>query len=267
MDMNIIVAGVGGQGILSIAFVLDNAAMKEGYHFKQAEVHGMSQRGGAVQSHIRFSKDEIWSDLIPLGGADLILSVEPLESLRYFHYLKPEGVVISSASPFVNISNYPDLQGVYKKIAKLENHVLVEAESLAKLAGSPKAQNMVVLGAAAYMLPFDRASYLEFISLLFKAKGEKAVGINSNAFTYGERMSEFFRAGLAQGMTSDQIRSLASAVDPTTEPDTKSLPVWHEAFKKHGPLFPEAGWGKREKIPGTVAQAEMVVKEGPFLEE
>ena len=102
MDMNIIVSGVGGQGILSIAYVLDNAAMKEDFRFKQAEVHGMSQRGGAVQSHIRFSKTEIWSDLIPEGAADLILSVEPLEALRYCHYLKPEGVVVSSQNPFVN---------------------------------------------------------------------------------------------------------------------------------------------------------------------
>jgi len=196
METNIIVAGVGGQGILSIAFVLDNAAMKEGFHFKQAEVHGMSQRGGAVQSHLRFSKEEIFSDLIPEGGADMILSVEPLESLRYYHYLKPDGVVISSAAPFVNIPNYPAIEGVYTKIANLKNHVLIDSEGLARLAGSPRAQNMVMLGAANYLLPFDRATCLDFVEQLFKGKGEKAVNINRKAFQYGELICEYFRASL-----------------------------------------------------------------------
>jgi indolepyruvate ferredoxin oxidoreductase beta subunit len=262
MDMNIIVAGVGGQGILSIAFVLDNAAMKEGFHFKQAEVHGMAQRGGAVQSHLRFSKDEIWSDLIPLGAADMILSVEPLESLRYYHYLKPEGFVISSVSPFVNIPDYPDLDEVYRKISSLNNHVLIDSEGLAKLAGSPRAQNMVMLGAASRWLPFSRESCLEFVELLFKGKGEKAVGINRNAFQYGEQISDYFRSAMENGLEAGHVRLLCSAVDPSAGLETEALPLWKKAFEADANLFPEEGWGKRKKFPGTKAQVEEVLAKG-----
>src|SRR4030042_5605627 len=109
MKQDIILAGVGGQGILSIAFVIAGAALEDGLEVKQAEVHGMSQRGGAVQSHLRLSQERIFSDLIPKGEADLILSVEPLEALRYVDYLRPEGMVVSSRPPFVNIPDYPDL--------------------------------------------------------------------------------------------------------------------------------------------------------------
>ena len=99
MKKDIILAGVGGQGILSIATVIGQAALAEGWYLKQAEVHGMSQRGGEVQSHLRISTEPIWSDLIPQGKADIILSLEPLEALRYVPWLAPEGCVVTSSVP------------------------------------------------------------------------------------------------------------------------------------------------------------------------
>lgn len=259
MDMNVIVSGVGGQGILSIAFVLDNAAMKEDFRFKQAEVHGMSQRGGAVQSHLRFSTEEIWSDIIPEGGADLILSVEPLEALRYLHYLKPEGSVVSSQNPFINIPDYPLLDTVLADLYPLERLVLIDSEGLAKHAGSPRAQNMVMLGASAYLFPFQRETCLEFVGQLFRAKGEKAMKINQDAFQYGVWMSEYFRAGLEVGLTPDHMRWLGGALDPN-EPDHDALPVWKQIFEKHGNLFAERD--EKGRVASTLAAAKEVLEKG-----
>ncbi len=189
MKQDIILAGVGGQGILSIAFVIDNAALADGLQFKQAEVHGMSQRGGAVQSHLRLSSERIWSDLVPRGGADLILSVEPLEALRYLEYLKPTGTVVTSASPFKNIPDYPDLEKILAEVRRAGRSVVVEAERLAKEAGTSKAQNMVMLGAASPDLILKEESLLRFIEALFKARGPHVVEANLKAFGLGRRAS------------------------------------------------------------------------------
>jgi len=185
MKQDIILAGVGGQGILSIAFVIDNAALKEGYNFKQAEVHGMAQRGGAVQSHLRISSDPIYSDLIPKGGADMILSVEPLECLRYLDYLSVKGIIVTSQSPFVNIPNYPDIEKVLSEIRAQEKRVLVDSEKLAKEAGSPRAQNMVMLGAASPHLALKDENLKELIRVLFEPRGEKLIEMNLKAFELG----------------------------------------------------------------------------------
>jgi len=185
MKQDIILAGVGGQGILSIAFVIDNAALKQGFHFKQAEVHGMAQRGGAVQSHLRISDKPVFSDLIPRGAADMVLSVEPMESLRYLDYLSPDGIVVTSRSPFVNIPDYPDMEKVLQVIDSLTNKVLVDSEKLAKEAGSPKAQNMVMLGAASPHLILEERILKEFIRTLFEPRGEKLVEMNLKAFYLG----------------------------------------------------------------------------------
>lgn len=185
MKQDIILAGVGGQGILSIAFVIDNAALKEGLTFKQAEVHGMAQRGGAVQSHLRLSQNEIYSDLIPRGEADMILSVEPLESLRYLEYLSPQGIVVTSRSPFVNIPDYPDIDKVLSQVQKVKNKVIVDSQRLAQDAGSSKAQNMVMLGAASHHLILNTDSLKEYIRVLFKPRGEKLVDLNLKAFELG----------------------------------------------------------------------------------
>jgi len=187
MKYDIILAGVGGQGILSIAFVIDNAALEDGLFFKQAEVHGMSQRGGAVQSHLRLSSAEIFSELIPLGEADMILSVEPLETLRYFDYLKPQGAVVSSRTPYVNIPDYPPVEDIYREIKKAPVHVLVDAEKLAKEAGSLRAQNIVVLGAASVFLPLKEESLKKCIGVLFQSRGEQIVQMNLKAFNLGRQ--------------------------------------------------------------------------------
>jgi indolepyruvate ferredoxin oxidoreductase beta subunit len=190
VKQDIILAGVGGQGILSIAFVIDNAALKEGLSFKQAEVHGMAQRGGAVQSHLRLSSGRIYSDLIPRGEADMLLSVEPLETLRYFDFLSPEGIVVTSSSPYVNIPDYPDLEAVLAKIRNVEKRVIVDSEKLAKEAGSSKAQNMVMLGAASPFLRLKRENLVEFIRVLFHPRGEKIVEINLKAFKLGSEAAK-----------------------------------------------------------------------------
>lgn len=185
MKQDIILAGVGGQGILSIAFVIDNAALEEGLNFKQAEIHGMAQRGGAVQSHLRISSEVIYSDLIPKGEADMILSVEPLETLRYFDYLSPDGTVVSSSSPYINIPDYPNLETILDKIQEVERRVIVDSQRLAKEAGFSKAQNMVMLGAASSYLILKRESLERFIRVLFERRGERVVEINLKAFRLG----------------------------------------------------------------------------------
>jgi indolepyruvate ferredoxin oxidoreductase beta subunit len=184
---DIILAGVGGQGILSIAFVIDNAALKEGFNVKQAEVHGMAQRGGAVQSHLRLSKDRIWSDLIPRGEADMILSVEPLEALRYLDFLHPGGKLVTSSTPFVNIPDYPDQEKLIGRIREIPGSVIVDSEALAKEAGTSKVQNTVMLGAAAKDLVVNEDSLLESIKVLFAPRGDKVLEANIRAFELGRR--------------------------------------------------------------------------------
>ena len=184
---DIILAGVGGQGILSIAFVIDSAALKEGYNIKQAEVHGMAQRGGAVQSHLRLSKDRIYSDLIPRGEADLILSVEPLEALRYLDFLRPGGKLITSSAPFVNIPDYPDRETLIEQVRRVPGSVVIDSEALAKEAGTSKVQNTVMLGAAAKDLAVGQDGLREFIRLLFAPRGEKMLESNLKAFELGRR--------------------------------------------------------------------------------
>jgi len=184
---DIILAGVGGQGILSIAFVIDNAALKEGFNVKQAEVHGMAQRGGAVQSHLRLSKDRIWSDLIPRGEADMILSVEPLEALRYLDFLHPGGKLVTSSTPFVNIPDYPDQGKLIGRIREIPGSVIVDSEALAKEAGTSKVQNTVMLGAAAKDLVVTEDSLLESIKVLFAPRGDKVLEANIRAFELGRR--------------------------------------------------------------------------------
>jgi indolepyruvate ferredoxin oxidoreductase beta subunit len=186
---DIILAGVGGQGILSIAFVIDNAALKEGLNFKQAEVHGMSQRGGAVQSHLRLSQEEIFSDLIPKGEADILLSVEPLETLRYYDYLHPQGIIVTSSTPYQNIPDYPDIEKILAKVTTAQKAVLVDAESLAAEAGMKRAQNMVMLGAVSPYLMVKTESLVSYIESLFRPKGEKVIEVNLNAFELGRKAS------------------------------------------------------------------------------
>ena len=200
MKFDMIVAGVGGQGILSISFVVDNAALDDGLRLKQSEVHGMAQRGGAVVSHIRISDAEIFSDIVPLGKADLVLGMEPLEVQRYLRFVRPGGAVVSSTSPFVNIPDYPEGDSVLAGIQELEAHTLVNAAELARAGGSSHAQNIVMLGAAAHLLPLKPATLEKYIAVLFEAKGRKVVDANLAAFGAGAAAGSFYRGLLAAGL-------------------------------------------------------------------
>ena len=216
MQKNIILAGVGGQGILSIAFVIDHAAMDAGYHFKQAEVHGMAQRGGAVQSNLRYSKSEIWSDIIPAVKADMVLSVEPLESLRYRHYLRPGGWIVASTTPFVNIPNYPDTDTLLNDLCGLDNIVMVDTARLARAAGNRRAQNMVCVGAASPLLDFEEDRLLAFVEMLFARKGGKIVTVNQRAFRLGRAAGLFFRGLAEAGVPKRAALDLVNKFDPDT---------------------------------------------------
>jgi len=190
MKKDIILAGVGGQGILSIAAIIGYAAVESGYHLKQAEVHGMSQRGGDVQSHLRISDKEIFSDLIPQGGADLILSVEPMEALRYIPYLSEEGWLICNTKPFVNIPDYPDLEELMTVIRSRPNNIALDAEEIAKELGSVRMMNMVMLGAATPFLEIDYSMLEKGIEFIFGRKGEKIVESNLTAMKIGKEHTE-----------------------------------------------------------------------------
>lgn len=190
MKKDIILSGVGGQGILTIATVIGMSALSEGYQLKQAEVHGMSQRGGDVQSHLRLSSKPIASDLIPEGKADILLSVEPLESLRYFNMLnKDSGWLITSINPFKNINNYPDLEVVLEEIWKLPRHITLDANLIAKDLGSLKAANIVVLGAASPFLELKYESLEKAIKTLFAKKGGSVVELNLKALKKGREVA------------------------------------------------------------------------------
>lgn len=178
MKIDIILAGVGGQGILSIANIIGHAALKKGLKLKQAEVHGMSQRGGDVQSHLRLADYEIASDLIPKGQADLIISVEPMESLRYLPWLSSTGWLITNDNPFVNIPNYPESEAVDQEFAKLPHKIVIAADHIAKELGSARSANMVVLGAASPFLAIEFEALEEAVSDVFGSKGADVVNIN-----------------------------------------------------------------------------------------
>jgi indolepyruvate ferredoxin oxidoreductase, beta subunit len=195
MKKDIILAGVGGQGILSIAATIGMAAVNNGLYLKQAEVHGMSQRGGDVQSHLRISDKEVASDLIPQGKADMILSVEPMESLRYLPFLSPEGWLITNAKPFINIPDYPDIEVVHSEVKKVKNHIIIDADSIAKELGSVKAANMVMLGAASPFLDMDFSWLEESVRGLFGRKGEEVVTFNLDALRAGIEAGEKYRKG------------------------------------------------------------------------
>jgi len=185
MKCDIILAGVGGQGILSIAATIGLAAVKKNLFLKQSEVHGMSQRGGDVQSHLRLSDTEIHSDLIPDGNADLIISVEPMEALRYLPWLSPGGWIVTNSVPYVNIPDYPGIEEIMSELKKAGNTIVLDADSIAKDLGSSRSGNMVILGAASSFisLPFD--SLEDAVRQLFTRKGEEVVGLNLKALRAG----------------------------------------------------------------------------------
>lgn len=186
MKKDIILCGVGGQGILSIATIIGEAATKAGVNLKQAEVHGMSQRGGDVQSNLRLSTEPIYSDLIPEGEADLIISMEPMEALRYMPYLAPKGTIVTSSKPVVNIPDYPDLDAINAELDSVPSVEKLDIETVAKDAGNPRGANMVLLGmAAAYLDIITPDQLRQAIETIFARKGDDIVAANIKAFDQG----------------------------------------------------------------------------------
>lgn len=187
MKTDIILAGVGGQGILTIAAAMGYGAMTGDLFLKQAEVHGMSQRGGAVQSHLRISSEEISSDLIPMGHADVVLGVEPMESIRYLSFLNEEGWLITNTKPFENISDYPELEKIYDHIRSLPNHILVDADNIAKDMKAPRSSNIIMLGAVSpFICCLDDKMLKAGITEVFKSKGKDVIEINLKAYEAGK---------------------------------------------------------------------------------
>lgn len=186
MKKDIILSGVGGQGILTIATIIGEAATNSGLMLKQAEVHGMSQRGGDVQSNLRLSDKEIASDLIALGCADMIISLEPMEALRYLPYLNKNGWIITSSSPIKNIPNYPEEETLLAELKSFANVILLDVEKIAKENNMPKCSNVILLGAAAHVLNIITPEQLrEGIGRVFAAKGETIIEMNNKAFDTG----------------------------------------------------------------------------------
>lgn len=185
MKKDIILAGVGGQGILSIASIIGMAAIDDGLYLKQSEVHGMSQRGGDVVSNLRISDREIASDLIPEGRADMVISIEPMESLRYIPLLSPAGWLITNSSPHKNINNYPDLGEIFSEIKKVKNHLIIDADNIATRLGSGRMANTVILGAALSHLGIDVNKIEQAIVKIFKRKGNDIVDLNLKALKEG----------------------------------------------------------------------------------
>lgn len=191
MKIDIILCGVGGMGALSSAAIISKAALEMGMYMKQAETHGMSQRGGDVQSHLRLSDQPIASDLIPEGECDIILSVEPMEALRYLPFLNREtGWVITNQNPFVNIPNYPDHEAVLAEVRKIKNHILFDADKIAKEINNPKGTNMVVLGAASKYLGIDIEKLEAAARSNFARKGDAIIDANIAALRAGREVAD-----------------------------------------------------------------------------
>ena len=185
MKSDIVLAGVGGQGILTIATILGAAALAENLYLKQAEVHGMSQRGGDVQSNLRISSDPINSDLIPLGGADLIVSLEPMEALRYLPFLSKKGWIVTNTEPFVNIDKYPEMEAVMNELGNCPNVVAFNMDELAKEVATARSSNLVLLGAASPFIDIEPSKIEDAIRTVFGPKGDKIVESNIGAFRAG----------------------------------------------------------------------------------
>ncbi|APW45318.1 indolepyruvate oxidoreductase subunit beta [Rhodoferax antarcticus] len=223
MKFDLVIGGVGGQGVLSIAWVLDHAANEAGLYLKQSEVHGMAQRGGAVSAFVRLSDQPVASVLIAEGCADMVLSVEPLEALRYTKLLKPEGWIVTDVTPMVNIGNYPDTAALYPVLFSVPYLVALNATLLAKKAGNVKAQNMVVLGAAAMHLPLPAELLEKQINAMFASKSERVVKANIDAFRMGDSASRFAAALVASGVGSEVVAQVVSRIHFPPHPVSPAL--------------------------------------------
>lgn len=221
MNYDLVIAGVGGQGVLTIAAVIDRAVHEAGLFFKQSEVHGMAQRGGAVSAYVRIADHPVASDLIADGGASMVISVEPLEALRYTRQLSPDGWIISDVSPLINQEAYPAPKALFEVLFSVPRLVVLDATRLAQQAGTVKAQNIVVLGAAASKLPLPLELFEHQVKALFAPKGDRIVKANVNAFRLGHAASEFaaglVAAGVASTLVAQVLPRMAFEPEPVPE--------------------------------------------------
>lgn len=251
MRTDIVLCGVGGQGILSIAAVLDRGAMASGYHVRQPEVHGMAQRGGAVQAFVRISDKPVACDLIPAGSADFVLSVEPMEAMRYLDFLKPDGWVITDITPFINIPDYPEHTKLFETLFNIPRVVAVDAARLAKKSGSQRASNMVMLGASSPLLPFPAEKMEQFITDMFQAKGEAIVANNIKSFRMGRAAGMFFRALVDGGAPPAAVARVVPRIDFEPAPVTDDVVAQWKTFLTR---------------PNAVKAADQIFQEGTVLQ-
>jgi indolepyruvate ferredoxin oxidoreductase beta subunit len=247
MNYDLVVCGVGGQGVLTMAGVIDHAIHEAGLHLKQSEVHGMAQRGGAVSAFVRIADQPVASDLIAEGSASMILSVEPMEALRYTQLLRPDGWIVTDITPMVNVDNYPPMDDLYRVLFSAPRLVALDAAALAKKAGSIKVQNTVVLGAAAMHLPLPPELFENQLRRLFARKGERIVSANLNAFRMGDAASRFAADLVAAGVASSIIAQVVSRI----------------AFEP-APVPPAcvAAWCQRLLCPDAAALAQRLFQAG-----
>ena len=229
MNYDLVVCGVGGQGVLTIAAVIDRAIHEAGLYLKQSEVHGMAQRGGAVSAIVRISDQPVASDLIAEGTASMVLSVEPMEALRYTNLLRPDGCIVSDITPMENVAVYPKHDALYQVLFSAPRVVAINGTRLALKAGSIKVQNVVVLGAAASFLPLPPELLEAQLALLFAPKGERIVKANLNAFRIGDAASRFSAALSAAGVAPQVIARVVSqiAFEPQPVP-VSSVAAWSQ---------------------------------------
>jgi indolepyruvate ferredoxin oxidoreductase, beta subunit len=235
MNFDLVLCGVGGQGVLSMAWVIDHAAVAAGFHLKQPEVHGMAQRGGAVSAFVRISDAPVASDLIPDGSAQIVLSVEPMESLRYVKLLRPDGWIVTDVTPLVNVADYPAPQALYDVLFGAPRMIAIDAPRLAHKAGTIKAQNMVMVGAAARLLPVPEKLLEQEVCALFADKGSRIVEANVRAFRMGNAASRFGAALVAGGVPPDVAARVVASLEFEPEPMTDGAAAeWVERLRGPG---------------------------------
>jgi indolepyruvate ferredoxin oxidoreductase, beta subunit len=250
MNYDLVICGVGGQGVLSIAWIIDHAAVEAGLHIKQPEVHGMAQRGGAVCAFVRIADAPIASDLVADGTASLVLSVEPMESLRYAKMLRPDGWIVTDVTPLKNVAAYPDTARLFEVLFSVPRLVAVDAGALARRAGAAKANNMAMLGAAASLLPLPTPLIEKHLRALFAAKGARIVAANVDAFRMGEAASRFAAALVAGGVPQAVVARVVPRLG--FEPRAVAADVI-------------AQWLGRLRAPGAAALAARIFATGEIV--